>query len=343
MAEFIAGKDDEGRRADRLLRRMLEDVSLSFIYAFIRRGSVRVNGKKIKGSEKIHEGDIIEIRRGLEVKDKEVGLYTKKVSPNREASRLPLDILFQNEHILIVNKKEGVLTHGKGSIAEEVERKWREEAIYRKDASLSFIPGPLQRLDKATSGVLFFSQSLAGAKWFTDAIKAHKVKKTYLALLEGEVTKEMQWKDMLSPSGNEKGGGFHTMKIAEGRGGGKEAITSVYPIFSCRIPYALTFVKVIIETGRKHQIRVQCAAHGYPLIGDRIYGSKESSKEGGIYLHCAEVKLPINEIGVPPIINAPLSSKFASMLENIGIGDFYIKSIGIENIDTEKKGKGMQI
>lgn len=396
---YIACKDDDGRRVDRVLRRILRDAPLSSVYKAIRQGDVRINGKRIKGSGRINEGDRIEVR-GREHKESEnreqrierigdsvqrTGNAEQRESGQGEeadSAKCPappcplgmLDILFQNEHILAVNKPVGVATHGKGSMAEAVAR-LRQDGM---SASLSWRPGPLHRLDRMTSGVLVFSQSLMGAVWWSKQLQLHNIHKTYFAILEGEVLDEQHWIDRLEnktgktdgkqhSSKRDKGGWpagvkhemFHTVfcrpsetpqqdcraasaplslvlnyaernpppdyteqnssavrSAGDGDTRGKEAVTAIYPIAHNK---KATFARIVIYTGRKHQIRCQCAAHGHPLAGDTAYGASPSGHKAGgagtIFLHAAKVEIPANELGIPPTLVAPLPHAFSSALD----------------------------
>lgn len=326
---LIAGTGDDGRRADRVLRRVLESVPLSSVYAALRRGQVKMNGKRIKGSERIKAGDKIQIDAALLPKSSAAGAFCEAGDKDNRIDKapLPLDILFCNEHLLALNKHKGIPTHGKCSIAEAVLQS--QYGGGGEGVSLSFRPGPLHRLDRATSGVLVFSQSLIGAKWFTQQIKEHNIKKTYLALLTGVIKENAHWKDCIAPNSNTSpfdSKQFHTMIAAADDAHGKESITHVYPISSFATEGGeATFARIVIDTGRKHQIRCQCAAHGHPLFGDTSYGATHFCYYGGgksrfasdasLFLHSARLQFPPNDIGVPHIIDAPLPKEFVKVLD----------------------------
>lgn len=140
--------------------------------------------------------------------------------------------------------------------------------------------------------------------------------------MEGEIGEVKQWKDFIAP--NKEAKGFYTMQIAGAQA--KLAITNVYPIISCRHPFKATFARIVIDTGRKHQIRCQCAFHGHPLIGDTAYGGRPlnhlecGGKHDGntsLFLHSARIQLPPNDLGVPAVIDAPLTKEFSLTLDNI--------------------------
>lgn len=313
FAHFKAGKDDDGRRLDRIIRRFLGGEPISSIYKSLRKGLVKLNGKKCGGNEKVFEGDDIQIADFL------VSKNTGKTTPNslkeqkqkRNAEPLPNSmIILRNEDFLVLNKPYDIAVqggNGKISLSDMVKSDW--EFHHQKKDSLSFSPGPLHRLDRKTSGILVFSQSLKGAKYFSDLIKNHTAKKIYLALCQGNLKAKQSWKDEISREENEKRGKkteFQTVKVGEKNEKSKSAVTHAFPlahgIFADDKKHEkteVTLVRFEIETGRTHQIRAQSANHGFPLLGDTAYGGKkiEAKKYGrDFFLHAAELILPESKI-----------------------------------------------
>ena len=195
-------------------------------------------------------------------------------------------------------------------------------------ASLSFKTGPLHRLDRKTTGLLAFSQNLQGAQCFSEKIKSHEIQKVYLALLEGNLTENQIWEEKIDKSeiSNEKGtrrkdsGRFHTVSVNSDEG--KMAHTEVTPL-SHGLFWGkdVTLARVLIKTGRTHQIRAQAGFHGFPLLGDTAYGSgKIDSKKWGqdFFLHASELHFPPdNPLNLPEKISAPLPKAFENILNSI--------------------------
>ena len=173
-----------------------------------------------------------------------------------------------------------------------------------KKQGLSFKPGPLHRLDKMTSGLVCFSMSLDGAKWFSSQMREHKIKKSYRATVEGFVEQIQNWTDYIikkNSSENEKA--FHTVKIISGDEkllpeDAKKCITTIIPVNSFSVEkFSYTKVFFEIQTGRQHQIRAQSAFHGHPLAGDNIYGAKSNST---LFDLCAyKLEFPENLLNIP--------------------------------------------
>jgi 23S rRNA pseudouridine955/2504/2580 synthase len=174
--------------------------------------------------------------------------------------------------------------------------------------SLSFRPGPLHRLDVPTSGVIFYSRSLRGAKLFTAALRDGRIRKFYLGLTDGIIPGPAVWEDNLS---RDRAGKI-TLPAASGERS-RGAVTIVTPLLKGENHSLCIFE---IPTGRTHQIRSQAAIHGFPLSGDAKYGG--STQEGGLLLHCFLVVLKnIEAPGFPPRVSAPPPDYFIARVREL--------------------------
>ena len=290
--QLKTGQDDQGRRLDRILRKALPDYPLSLIHRLLRQGLVSVNGKPEKNPGKQVDLDTI------------IGIKLKFTVVNHKKNKVYIDenslppILFRGSGIIIFNKPSGVKVHGPKSL-DSLVKNWLSEKL---PASLSFKPGPLHRLDMPSSGAIAFSESLKGAQLFTALLKGQKIKKTYLAIVEGKLTEPAVWKDELVHDKPLK-----KTFVADG----KDAITSVKP-FAFSDEYSL--VELQIKTGRTHQIRAQAAFHGHPLAGDLKYGGKHFSS---FFLHAWKLEFPEQDYGFPKEIIAPLPEQFQKKINSL--------------------------
>ncbi|GAB6089655.1 pseudouridine synthase [Spirochaeta dissipatitropha] len=298
--EYTAGTNDDGRRIDILVKRIQQDAGLSGLFAAIRKGLIRVNGNKVTPSERVYSGDKIGIAAFL-IQQPEAG--KRGSSPALSSADIP--VLYENKHIIVFSKPAGMLVHdGPESLAARVKPYLLEQA----EPSLSFRPGPLHRLDRNTSGAIVFSKSLAGAQWFSEAMKNGGIRKIYLAVLQGSIQKTgiMTWTDRVQRSEMKSyiansGGDLavtHCLKIGSAEGYSPESRSS---------SYSLTALE--IETGRTHQIRIQTSERGWPVYGDRKYGSTEGSAHS-MFLHAAVVSLPAWEHSDRVLISAPLPRRW---------------------------------
>lgn len=325
---FKAGMDDSGRRLDRVLRRFLSEENLSSIYKSLRKGLIKVDGKKCDGNFRVSEGSDLQIADFLLKSDSQ----SQKAPDSNECQDFSLNslVIFKNDFILILNKPYDIpvqpTSSFKGkSLAEIVQEEYQSS---HEMASLSFKTGPLHRLDRKTTGLLAFSQNLQGAQWFSEKIKSHEIQKVYLALLEGNLTENQIWEEKIEKSAisNEQGarsknsGKFHTVSVNSDEG--KMAHTEVTPLsHGLFCGKDVTLARVLIKTGRTHQIRAQAGFHGFPLLGDTAYGSgKIDSKKWGqdFFLHAAELHFPSdNPLNLPEKISAPLPKAFENILNSI--------------------------
>lgn len=294
--EFSTGPDDCNRRLDKVIRIVYPDFNLSEIYKFIRKGLIKVNNKKTTAEYHIQPGDKINIAAFLFQDDNKIPTNDDSV-PDKKTLIPPIptpEIIFKNEHILIIDKPYNVNVHGDDKSLDKFICQYYQQNFENKN-SLSFTPGPLHRLDKKTTGLLAFSLSLKGAQWFTENIRTHVITKKYYGLVEGIISSNEKWTDQIDD---------------------KTAITNVRPLQSGKYKkMPVTFVEFNIETGRKHQIRIHSSKHNHPLLGDTLYGGKQISECQDYFLQAFELTFPNdNPIGLPEKISISVSKNFSQVL-----------------------------
>lgn len=312
--EFTAGPDDEDRRLDRVIRKITDKENLSGLYKAIRKGLIKVNDKKIDSSSHIHNGDVIKIASFL--------LNDNDNSKNEDIkSTTELNIIFENEDLLIINKPYDVTVQGfDNSLNKIVERYYKSHAASKE--SLSFTPGPLHRLDKKTTGLLVFSMSLRGARWFSENISNHNIQKKYWGIIQGNLKKEEKWIDFLEKDFSAEKT-FQTVSVAsEKNNNAKEAVTIATPLKYLKIQnIPCTLVQFDIKTGKTHQIRKQSSFHGYPLLGDTAYGGKKIYSKQDFFLHARELLLPDDRLNcLPDRFQSELPEAFAEII-NLNSGN----------------------
>jgi 23S rRNA pseudouridine955/2504/2580 synthase len=256
---YVAAVDDNGRRLDRVARRLFPGEPLGRIFRAIRTGAVLLNGRRASPGARVAAGDEISA----------AGLEPGR-TPRPQPSALPLSVLFENEHVLAIDKPQGMPVHGPDSAERLVAAR-----LQGRRASLSFSPGPAHRLDRGTSGLLLFSCSLAGAQELTRLFRERLVTKEYLAIVEGPVRDEQTWEDSIDYD--------HDTRRAQA--GEQAAVTRIVPLASGGDH---TLLACFPLTGRTHQIRAQAALHGHPLAGDAKYGGRPG---GGYLLHSLALRL----------------------------------------------------
>jgi 23S rRNA pseudouridine955/2504/2580 synthase len=332
MIELIAAKDDAGRRLDRILRKALPDLSLSLIHRLLRQKKILVDNKPvILPNHRIEQGMVIKINAPVTYTSNQVNdnnVNHNKIKVNKKKSthanlkpRTPNPeplILWQGSGIIVLNKPQGLSTHGPHSLDSIVNAWLSNEVGDPLPHSLSFKPGPLHRLDKPTSGAIVFSQTLEGAKLFSALLRERKLEKSYIAIVEGRIKKDRAWHDVLAHDKDV----HKTFVNPEPQAPNpvpllKEAVTTIKTLASNN-EYSL--IEASIKTGRHHQIRAQAASHGHPLAGDIKYGAKPlpgQSCGGGFFLHAWKIMFNENPDGFPREIIAPLPEEFQARIEKM--------------------------
>ncbi|MBD5428659.1 MAG: RluA family pseudouridine synthase [Treponema sp.] len=307
FTHVTAGQDDDGRRLDTIIRRYLPGQPLSRVYGALRKGLICVDGRRRRQDFRVRAGSDIAIARVL--------LDEEKHAPKTPAAPLPDSlVLFRSNDLLILNKPYDLPVQKARRDGQSLTDIVQDDFSFRHGndgGSLSFRCGPLHRLDRKTTGIVVFSQSLRGAQWFSQAVRAHTVQKKYLAIVQNTLNHEQMWEDDIAekdtPSCH-----FHTVSVG---GNGKHAQTTVAPLAAGTFRgMPVTLVECAITTGRKHQIRAQAAAHGFPLLGDTAYGGSEIAGTQDFFLHAHRLVIGENPLGVPPDIRAAIPDNFAKML-----------------------------
>lgn len=285
--ECIAGPDDAGRRLDRILKALLKDAALSEIYAALRTGRIKVNGRKAGPELRLEEGDRIFLAASLAP----IGEMPPMKSSKIEGLASIADILvLATEDLLFVNKPRGELSQGELGLEPRI----RNALADRSSSSLSFVPGPLHRLDRNTTGILTYPRTSAGARAFTALLRERKIIKRYLALVDGEAAAPEEWRDRISRQSETR-----TSAVSEA---GREASASMRPLL---VYGGRSLILVELHSGLTHQIRVQASARGYALSGDSKYGGEPF--RGGYILHALSLEFPDPPFpDLPHVVSAPL-------------------------------------
>lgn len=268
--KIVVNIEQKGKRIDSFLADEKE-ISRENAKRLIEYENVKVNGKKTKPSYKIQENDIITV---IPEEIREVEL---------KAQDIPLEILYEDNDILVVNKPKGMVVHPAngnpdGTLVNAV-------MALCKD-SLSGIggelrPGIVHRLDKDTSGAIIIAKNDKAHIKLSEMLKNHEIEKTYIALVRGIVKENEATINMpISRSQNDR------KKMAVNREG-KNAITHI-KVIERFYNHNVTLLEVKIETGRTHQIRVHLSKIGYPIIGDEVYSNGKN--EWGIHGQCLHAK-----------------------------------------------------
>lgn len=252
---FLIDENDENTRLDAYLSNLIVDISRSKIQTAIKNGSVLVNNDVKKSSHKLHEGDVIEFEPQV--------IEEVKIEPQN----IPLDIVWEDENMLVVNKPSGMLTH---PTTIERENTLVNALLYKYGDNLSDINGEfrrgiLHRLDRNTSGLLMVAKNNPTHEFLASQIKEKTAIRSYLAIVKGSVKDESGVINL--PIGRHPTQP-HKMAVVEG---GKPSITE-YRVLE-RFKNS-TYVELTLKTGRTHQIRVHMSYFRTPVFNDTLYGAR---------------------------------------------------------------------
>jgi len=283
-------------RLDKILSKLETNLSREAIQRMIKTGKILVNGKLSKPSYETAVGDVITVE---DEEAQEVDLKPQE---------MPLDVIYEDDDILVINKEKGIVVHPgngnpDGTLANAVMARCKE--------SLSGIggkirPGIVHRIDKDTSGLIIIAKNDAAHINLSEQIQKREVKKTYIALVRGNVKENEATINM--PIGRST---KDRKKMAVTKTG-KEAITHFKVIKRYE---GYTLLEVNIETGRTHQIRVHLSEIGYPIVGDDVYSNgKNPFNVTGQMLHAAKLKFKHPSTGEEINVEAPLPEYFKNVL-----------------------------
>ncbi|MBR5799617.1 MAG: RluA family pseudouridine synthase [Lachnospiraceae bacterium] len=297
---FEVSEEYEGERIDKYLSLVMEDVTRSYIQKLLAEKLATVNGKEVKANYKLKSDD-------------EVRLFLPPaVMPDIEPEDIPLSVLYEDDDVIVVNKPKGMVVHPaaghyKGTLVNAV--------LFHCKGRLSGIngvlrPGIVHRIDKDTTGSLIICKNDYAHNDIAMQLKEHSIVRKYHAIVCG-VIKD----DEGTITGNIGRHPNDRKKMAVLKQGGKEAVTH-YKVLQRFEKY--TYVECVLETGRTHQIRVHMSHIGFPLLGDEVYGRKESPfKLVGQCLHAKILGFVHPRTKEYIETNAPLPEYFENLLKKL--------------------------
>ena len=329
MREIVIEKNEAGQRLDKFLAKYMNEASKSFFYKMMRKKNITLNGKKCEGNEKLAEGDVVKLFLAKDTIEKFSSVQVQEVK------KVDLDILYEDDEIILVNKPAGMLSQK----AKETDESLVEYLIdyllgsgkLTESGLRAFRPSVCNRLDRNTSGIVAAGKSLAGLQMLSGVVKDRSIHKYYQCLVSGEI------RDVKTVDGwllkDEKKNQVRILTEAEakrfgGRGGDEEPKrirTKYEPIAT---DGRFTLLKVTLLTGRSHQIRAHLASLGHPIVGDFKYGGVSKVNPSGRtvkyqLLHSYRLEFP--KLAEPfvylsgRVFEAPLPGYFGSVLKETGI------------------------
>lgn len=275
MKELTVGKNDAGQRLDRFVGKAVPLLPESLLQKYIRLKRIKLNGKGSKRDTRLNEGDVLSLYINDEFFEKptERNSYLKVGAPR-------LDIVYEDENILLADKKPGVLCHSAGewdynTLIANIQAYAYQKGEWRPREENAFAPALCNRIDRNTGGIVIAAKNAEALRIINEKIKEREIEKYYLCVVRGRP----------KPSEGQLHG-YIFKDAAKNRvyvrrkpePGAKEALTYYRTLAS---QGGLSLVECRLGTGRTHQIRAQMAAAGTPLLGDGKYGSDRENKKLG--------------------------------------------------------------
>ncbi len=318
---FAVEPDDAGQRLDQFLVSHL-DVSRARVQQLISQEKVLLNDAPAKASLKLRGGDRVTV------------IGTAERPPLRAmAEEIPLDIVFEDDDLAIINKPAGMMVHaGAGATEDLRNRGTLVNALLHHFATLSAVggemrPGIVHRLDKETSGLIVVAKNDEAHRKLAAQFAGREVKKTYIALVHG-------WpkKDRGTISASISRDRVRRIRMTTRGTGGRDAISHYSVVRRLDSPFGkFALVEVKIDTGRTHQIRVHMASLGHPVVGDALYGAPREMRarrgratdEGAAislprnFLHAAQLELTHPRTAERIALKSPLPRELQEFLETL--------------------------
>lgn len=294
---FLVEESDSDNRIDKYLADQAETLSRSYIQKLIKDELLLVNGEIVKANYKVKAEDDILFQ------------IPAAIEPDITPEDIPLDILYEDEELLVVNKPKGMVVH---PAAGHYSQTLVNAVMFHCKGQLSGIngvmrPGIVHRIDKDTTGSLLVCKNNRAHENIAAQLKEHSITRKYRAICHGVCKEDAYIVD--APLGRDK---KDRKKMAIDYQSGKKAVTHIKVLerFS-----KYTYVECQLETGRTHQIRVHMTSLGYPLLGDEVYGSRKTSfHTEGQTLHAMTLGFLHPSTGKYIEVNAPLPEYFEHLL-----------------------------
>lgn len=302
MNEFFTVENESGERIDKFLSEEFEDRSRSFLQKLIKESYIKVNDKPVKASYRLVLGDRVEITLP-EIKE-----------PDICAENIPLDILYEDSDIIIVNKPKQMVVHPapghySGTLVNAL--------LWHCKEDLSGIngmmrPGIVHRIDMDTTGSLVVCKNDSAHQCLSQQLKEHSITRIYEAIVHGNIREDEG--TVNAPIGRHP---TERKKMSTHAKNGRTAVTH-YKVLQRFGDF--TYIQCQLETGRTHQIRVHMASIGHPLLGDSVYGPRKCPFSGltGQTLHAKTLGFIHPSTGKYLEAEAPLPKYFQKLLCNLG-------------------------
>lgn len=275
MKSITISSKDSGQRLDRFLSKTFDRLPKSLMFKEIRKKNIKINRKRCSAEQILGEGDVLDLYLNDDV------LHVKEKHYDFLKASTELDIIYEDENIILLNKKVGILCHpdGKDYIDNLVARLKRY--LYEKDEwspeDSSFTPSLANRIDRNTGGIVIGAKNAQALKAVNESIKSREIEKYYLTVVHGEMPKKSETLTAYLTKNEKK----NTVTVTDNQVQGSKKIITGYTVLDYYNDASLLEIRLL--TGRTHQIRAHLAHIGHPLYGDGKYGIDKGRYRQALY------------------------------------------------------------
>ena len=280
MKKFIIGKNDANQRLDKFISKAVPDLPKSLMYKYIRTKKIKLNRKRAQISDRLCENDVLE----LYINDEFFANEAKKDYDFLKSSK-KLDIVYEDENIMLLNKPEGLLCHSSAdeygdTLINRIKRRLYESGEYDPEEENSFTPSLANRIDRNTCGIVMAAKNAEALRILNQKIKEREISKYYLCLVHGRPKKQSDTAEGFL----EKDSDRNMVKIYDSPAPGRLSIKTKYTLLEHK--KGISLLEIQLLTGRTHQIRAHMAHLGCPLVGEGKYGKNAADRKKG-FIHQA--------------------------------------------------------
>lgn len=275
MKSITISSNDAGQRVDRLILKTFDRLPKSLMFKEIRKKNIKVNKKRCTPEQILNEGDVLELYLKDDV------LHIKEKHYDFLKASTDLDIIYEDENIILLNKRVGILCHPDGkdyidNLVARLKRYLFEKGEWNPDSS-SFTPSLANRIDRNTGGIVIGAKNSQALKIINDKIKSREIEKYYLTVVHGKMPKKSETLTAYLTKNEKK----NMVTVTDNQIDGSKQIVTQYTVLDYQNDASLLEVKLL--TGRTHQIRAHLAHIGHPLYGDGKYGVDKGRYRQALY------------------------------------------------------------
>ena len=313
MKSFTISKNDSGQRVDKFILKTFPKLPKSLMFKEIRKKNIKVNRKKTDASAILNEGDRIELYLNDEVLEEKIKHYDFMGASKQ------LDIIYEDDNIILIDKKVGLLCHPDGNeyvdtLISRVKRYLYEKGEWNPEDSSTFSPSLANRIDRNTGGIVIAAKNAEALRILNDKIKNREIEKYYLTVVHGKMERESDTLTAYLTKDIRK----NKVTVSDKETDKSKKIVTKYTVLDYQNGNSL--LEIDLKTGRTHQIRAHMAYIGHPLLNDGKYGKEQGRYRQALYSY----KLVFN-------------MKDAGVLSYLDGKEFKIKNCGFINSFKENK------